>query len=211
MGQIEILHAVVEHQNVGVQLLDGKGASLDAVAIDHHRHPIEILGEHEWLIPRELGIEQQRLAGGHDFWHFFRIDGSALGVLPFLGMVELLAFVAAGKDCHPAALVSQLAGQQFHHRSLAGPAHRDVADGDHPHAEVALRLPALAVAPQAQLDQNAEHAGEGEHEEAHQGGANPLGATKDHVRTPALEFFNLFLHPARGRGLGPRPETSRKA
>ena len=36
VGEIEVLHAVVQHQDVGVEILDGELTALHPVAIDHH-------------------------------------------------------------------------------------------------------------------------------------------------------------------------------
>ena len=93
--------------------------------------------------------------------------------------------------------IAEGAGEQLDHRGFAGAADGDVADGDHLGAEVVLGFPAAAVAPEPDLDERPENSGKRPHQEAHQRRPEALGATKDHIRSPAFEFFDQFLHRAR--------------
>jgi hypothetical protein len=113
-----------------------------------------------------------------------------------LGFVEFPALVAAGQDGDVAAAVAEGAGEQFDHRGFSSASHRDVADGHHLGAQMVLGFPAAPVAPDPDLHHNPEKSRQRPHQEAHQRRTESLGATKDHIRSPAFEFFDQFLHRA---------------
>ena len=192
--EIKVLHAVVEQQQIGVQMLDGKTPALHPVLVDQHRHPLKVARQHERFVSSVLGVQQQRLTGRHDLRHPLGRDRAVACIPPTLRPVKPTTLVPPRQDRHPPAPVAQRTGQQFDHRRLAGTAHRDVADRHHPRAQMVLRFPPAAVAPQAQLHQATKDPGQCPHQETHQGRPEPLGPAENHIRAPALEFLQELLH-----------------
>ena len=103
----QVLHAVIEDQGIGAEFLDGKPSGFDAIFIDENGHAGEIVGEHEWFIAGEIGVEQDGSPGGDNFGQLLGLGRCFLLGFPFLWFVECLAFVAAGEDCDAAMAFAQ--------------------------------------------------------------------------------------------------------
>ena len=104
MREIEILHAIVEQQEIRSQMVDRKSAALHAVAVDQHRDAIEIARKHERLVAGVFGIEQQGSASRYHLRHLIEWHMPTLGVLPALRTIKALTLITTrqNRDLAPA-------------------------------------------------------------------------------------------------------------
>ena len=210
MREIEILHAIVEQQEIRSQMVDRKSAALHAVAVDQHRDAIEIARKHERLVAGVFGIEKQGSASRYHLRHLIEWHMPTLGVLPTLRTIEALTLITTRQNRDLAAALAQRPRQQLDHRRLARAAHRDVANRHHLASEITLPFPTAAVTPQTQLHQNPEDPRKYPQHHPREKCTQAAGPAKNDIRPPQLELFQGLLHLARSRCARHRPPIKRQ-
>jgi len=58
VAEAEVLEAVIEEEGVGLVVADGVASGFDAVGVDEDGNAWEVAGEHEGLVTRLSGIEE---------------------------------------------------------------------------------------------------------------------------------------------------------
>ena len=189
----QVLEAVVEHERVAAEAADRIGAGLHAVFVDQHDHAREIARQHVGLVAGLFGIEQHALAIAHHARRrLLRVREAVPRPAPEGGR---LALVAAAEDGDAAAALGQRTGKLFHHRRLAGAAHRQVADHDHQAAQRLIVQQPLPVEPEPQLHHPAEQKGHPLQKRPVDGRPGVLPPPKDHIDGVLLEGVILFPQP----------------
>jgi hypothetical protein len=145
--QPQELQPVVEQQRVGPVLADGMEPALHPVLVDEHQHVLEVGREHERLVARHIGIEQERAAVRNHARRMAILDGAEL-VHELLGEGHGLALISAAQDRHLPPPFRQLAREEFHHRRLARAAHGQVAHADDEASECVHRPEPRFVPPE---------------------------------------------------------------
>src|SRR5215470_9493287 len=131
LSERSVLEAIVEHESVGAQALDGGAPRLVAALPHHHGQPGQLLGEEARLVARFPGPEPHTVA--------IRYHVHAARAPP----------VAAAQDGGICAKLTQRAGHESGERRLAAASEGDITDGDHGHRETSGRKDASSVAGRA--------------------------------------------------------------
>ena len=147
MLDVEILHAVVEDEHVGLEIRDRDAAGARAVFVNEHGHIAEAACEHVRLVAGPRGIEQQLFPVMHDA----RLELAEIFPAKPAQQGQLPALVAATEDRHVAPAVFQLAREALDHGRLARAADGEIAHADDHHAELPRLANADAVEPDARL------------------------------------------------------------
>jgi hypothetical protein len=109
----EVLKSVVEDQYIGMEVIDGAKARMDAAAPHQHRHPGQGMGEHARFVPSLLRGEQ---------------DGMAIG--DNVDVPTDRTAVATTDDRRAMTEFLQKIGQISDHRGLAAATQHQIADGN---------------------------------------------------------------------------------
>jgi len=184
--EAEELEAVVEEKGVAVVFANGVEAAFDAVLVDEDEDVLEVGGEHEGLVAGEFGIEKEGAAIGNDAGRMAVLDG-AKAVEETLRKRDGLAFVAAAEDGDLAAPLGQFAGEELHHRRLAGAADGEVADADDEAAEGVDGTEAAFEPPEAPFDAQAVEAGKHPEEKTEHPGSKAPASFEDDIDGELLE------------------------
>jgi hypothetical protein len=62
IAEAEVLETVVEKEGIGLVVADGVACGFDAVGVDEDGDAWEVAGEHEGLVTRLSGIEENRFS-----------------------------------------------------------------------------------------------------------------------------------------------------
>lgn len=117
----QILETIVKDEKVAPDLRDGMAPAGDTVLVDNNRDPAKILCQHEGLVPRILGIQEEGSALGNNAnWRWVGAGDRTPG-----------AFVSTAEDRNFPSLQGEFPGQSFDHGCLAGSSHGQVADAHH--------------------------------------------------------------------------------
>ncbi len=179
----EVLHPVVENEDVDPETPDRKVARLNPVLVDDDGYPGEVAGEHVGFVPRFLGAEEDGVPVRDDFWRW----GRGMGNPPPPPFPEgfLAALVTAAKNAYFAAAGLEFAGQPLNHGGFPSPADGEVADHDDNTPEGLIPKDAMAVEPKTQTDDALKEKAEGEEESAEDVSGPPPPPVVDHVREEA--------------------------
>ena len=93
------------------------------------------------------------------------------------------------RDGHAPAIILQGSRKFLHHRSLARPADREIADGDNETTRAALAKEPIAVKPEADLDDLAKQTAQCEEEPTQQKRAFPYRRSSNDVDRKLFEVF----------------------
>jgi hypothetical protein len=189
-----VLHAVIQDEEVGVELADGVPAGAGAVAIHEHQHIPERAREHERLVARPRGIEQEPAPVVDDA----RLEFSEPAAAQAPNERELFAFIPSAEDGHAAAAVLQLAGEPLDHRRLARAAYRQVAHAHDHDTELAGFAKARPVEPKARLHDPAKDPGEAVKKPPEQHGAFAEPALQDDVGGKLFEAIEAVAKSHEG-------------
>jgi hypothetical protein len=147
--QFEVLQAVIEHEHVRAEFLNGMRAGLHAVLVHHDGNAGAVLCQHVGLVARVVRVQQHLFTVGDDA----RRRRRGLGMRPSFAasffekrhLLLALALVATAQDAHAAAMLVQRLGQHLDDGRLARAADGQVSHADDRHAEMVVMNVAMPV------------------------------------------------------------------
>ena len=188
-----VLQAVIEEQDVAVEVEQCMESAFDAVLVDEDADAGQIFGQHVRFVAGAAGVEEDGFSVGDDAR---REDVEVFEEFVAQALHERAghAFVAAAEDGDAASAILQLAGEHFGNGCLAGAADGEVADADYGAAEFLRTKDAAAVKGEPDLYGALVDFGESPEDEFEGIGASALAAFENDVDGVALEPFEDDAH-----------------
>jgi hypothetical protein len=119
--KLQVLKPVIKDQQVASEGRYGMSSAFDPVLVDDDGHPAEVFCQHERLVSRGFGIEENGPSlRDHPEMCFFHPRPPPAD-----------AFVSTAQDGNASSAGLEIAGQFFNHGSLACASDGQVSDADH--------------------------------------------------------------------------------
>jgi hypothetical protein len=202
VAESEVLVAVIEEEGISAVVADGVAGGFDAVGVDENGDAGKVAGEHEGLVTRLGGVEQNGFSIGHDAGRGGDAAGKKAvgesGVKRFRN-----GFVTSAEDGDTATGLLERAGELFDDRGLAGAADGEVADADHEGTDRVTAEDGVVIKAGAEAHDAGVDRGEQKEEGLEEGGAASGRPVEDDVGGELLQRFqSLQSHSVRMENFG---------
>jgi len=188
--EADILESVIQDEDIASQGRDGVSCTFHPVLVDHDGYSPEVLGEHEGLITRRFGIEQQRTSLGNNAGRGFS-SGCASA---------LHALVTPAQDSDSPATGRKFTGQFLDNGSLSGSSDGKVSYADDRATHLMTAQQMNAVKMNSCTDDEPVHGGKSQ-EKCPQDSGPFSGATfQDDINGKLFEAVEKASHRAVGEG-----------
>jgi len=189
--EAEVLEAVVEKESIGAVVADGVAGGFDAVRIDENGDAGKVAGEHEGLVARLGGVEQDRFPVRNDARRGGSAAGEeAIGESGQKGFGD--RFVTAAEDGDAAAGLLERAGEFFDDGGFAGAAHGEVTDADDEGADGVTAEDGIVIKAGAEAHDAGVDGGEEKKEGLEEGGAASGRPIEDDIGGELFERLQGF-------------------